>query len=322
MQNPHTHPAEPATSGWNTARSAAVAAPARFPLEGGDAYGRWRDARLAAWAVDMEALRVPIADPGRLRDPERRALARRCATFNMAIYAADPGADLSRRDLLALGRRLGLTAVDRGPDGTTDGVAAIRVTGGAPAGEYIPYTARALNWHTDGYYNSLDRPVRGFVMHCARQAGSGGASRFLDHEIAYILLRDRDPAYAEALMAADAMTIPANTDPDRAPRPARIGPVFSVDPGSGRLHMRYTARQRSIRWKPGAAAEAAECLRELIEGASPYVVHVRLEPGQGVVCNNVLHARTAFDDGEGDGRLLWRIRYHQRITEAGEDGPC
>jgi len=32
------------------------------------------------------------------------------------------------------------------------------------------------------------------------------------------------------------------------------------------------------------------------------------------VCNNVLHARTAFRDAPGDRRLLYRARYYDRVA--------
>ena len=229
---------------------------------------------------------------------------------------------MARAKLRALGRQLGLGSIDNHLCGEADGIAAIRVLDGDPAGEYIPFTNRRLNWHTDGYYNPIDEPIRGIIMHCVRPASSGGDSRFLDHEIAYILLRDQNPAYVEALMAPDAMTIPANVDAGRCLRPARSGPVFSIDPRDGRLHMRYTARQRSIVWKAGAAAEAAAFLLELLGGACRYITRVRLGPGQGVICNNVLHARSAFrhHDGAGGERLLWRARYRNRVAPGGR--PC
>ena len=66
---------------------------------------------------------------------------------------------------------------------------------------------------------------------------------------------------------------------------------------------------------------------ELLGGASRYITRVRLGPGQGVVCNNVLHARSAFRDDSGVGaqRLLWRARYRERVagseSEAGSAVP-
>ena len=115
-------------------------------------------------------------------------------------------------------------------------------------------------------------------------------NRLLDPEIAYLLLRDADPEFVRALSAPDAMTIPANTDEGMTPRPAQSGPVFSSDAAA--LHMRYTARTRSIAWRADAATQAAvQRLREILEAASPYVFTLRLAPGQGLVCNNVLHDR-------------------------------
>ncbi len=292
------------------------ARPAHFSLSEPAAYIRWRDSKLAAYPLDREALWVAIGDPGSLCRNEHRALTERCSAFNLAFYTTRRHEDLASAELRALGQQLGLGIIDHNLCGEADGIAAIRVVEDGPAGEYIPYTNRPLNWHTDGYYNAIDAPVRGVIMHCARQAASGGDSRFLDHEIAYILLRDENPAYVEALMAPDAMTIPANMDGERCLRPARSGPVFSLNPQDGRLHMRYTARQRSIVWKAGAAAEASAYLLECLGGASRYITRVRLAPGQGVICNNVLHARSAFRDHDeaGGERLLWRARYRDRVA--------
>jgi len=309
------HPRAPDSSPEARPRSHACGPP-HFSLDDPTAYRRWRAGKLAAYPVDAAALWVEIGDPGRLGGDEQRALAERCDAFNLAFYSTGHGRQLTRARLHALGRQLGLGGIDHNLCGEADGIAAIRVLDGGPAGEYIPYTNRRLNWHTDGYYNPIDEPIRGIIMHCVQQAASGGDSRFLDHEIAYILLRDQNPAYVEALMAPDAMTIPANMNAGRCLRPARSGPVFSIDPRDHRLHMRYTARQRSIVWKAGVAAEAAAFLLELLGGPCRYITRVRFGPGQGVICNNVLHARAAFRDHDGAGgeRLLWRARYRNRIA--------
>lgn len=100
-------------------------------------------------------------------------------------------------------------------------------------------------------------------------------------------------------------------------RPARSGPVFSVDAETGSLHMRYTARTRSVHWGPDDATLAAvKFLEQSLAIDSPHVFTHRLEGGQGLVCNNVLHNRTAFKAAaEGNfGRLIYRARYHDRIA--------
>jgi hypothetical protein len=144
----------------------------------------------------------------------------------------------------------------------------------------------------------------------------------MDHEIAYIQLRDENPDYIRALMQADAMIVPANVQNGREIRPEQDGPVFSVDAG-GHLHMRYSARARNIIWKDDPTTQAAaECLLNLFQTDSPYIFRHRLEAGQGVISNNALHCRTEFNhDSDSDrGRLLYRARYFDRVTNAKIDG--
>jgi hypothetical protein len=90
--------------------------------------------------------------------------------------------------------------------------------------------------------------------------------------------------------------------------------VFSVDPEKGALHMRYTARTRSIEWKADATIrEAAATLERMLAGPSPCIHRVMLQPGMGLLCNNVLHERSAFTDDPARPRLIYRARYYDRI---------
>ena len=45
--------------------------------------------------------------------------------------------------------------------------------------------------------------------------------------------------------------------------------------------------------------------------------HYRLNEGEGIVCNNVLHNRTAFEDYEDENkrRLLYRGRFYNRVAD-------
>jgi hypothetical protein len=194
------------------------------------------------------------------------------------------------------------------------------VTSEARRGEYIPYTDKRLNWHTDGYYNSAGEKIRAFITHCVSQGVVGGENSLLDHEMAYLLLRDENPDFIAALMQPEAMTIPANILGGEVIRPARTGPVFSVDPASGCLHMNYTARSLSIKWKQDSITrDAVAFLGEILCHGSPYVLTHRLGPGQGLISNNVLHSRAAFEDGVHgrSRRLLYRARYYDRIVGRG-----
>jgi hypothetical protein len=286
-----------------------------FGLGDDTAYRAWRDAKLAAYPRSVDDLVVPLADPRHLTADEIEALGSRCARANMAIYSAPhlPAADKSLSKELA--RQLGLTRLEGNYLADEDGLSSITPAGeeGSVRGDFIPYTHKPINWHTDGYYNTLDRRILGMTLHCAQDAEAGGENALLDHEIAYIQLRDLNPDYIAALMQPDAMTIPARMDEDNVARPEQSGPVFAVDPGQGFLYMRYTARTRSIVWKDDAATQAAVKALADILANSEYILTARLRPGMGLICNNVLHTRSGFSDSPEHRRLLYRGRYYDRL---------
>jgi hypothetical protein len=215
-----------------------------------------------------------------------------------------------------LGAQLGLVRLDTHWLAEEDGISHIRVSAQSDGrGGFIPYTDRAIRWHTDGYYHPGERRIRGMILHAVRPARGGGVNALLDPELAYIALRDRSSAHVRALMQPDAMTVPAREGDDGVARPAQGGPVFSVDAQDGTLHMRYTARTRSIEWKADAATRAAvQALEVVLAGDTPGILHARLEAGMGLVCHNVLHDRSAFDDDPAQPRLLYRARYLDRVA--------
>ncbi len=290
-----------------------------FHLDNEAGYRAWRAAKLARAAACRPAP-VAIADPWR---PDPAALARlqaALAAHNFALYALPAGASVDKAWLLGFARRFGLVRLDSNLCADEDSVSALRVVREGRPRDYIPYSDRPLNWHTDGYYNPPAQRIRSFVLHCVQQAARGGGNGLIDHERLYIALRDRDPQLVRALMAPDAMTIPANREGGRLLRPRQSGPVFSVDPLTGCLHMRYTARTRHIAWRDDPATRAATAaLRELL--ADPALVtRWRLQPGQGLLANNVLHCRDGFRDAPGQRRLLLRARFFDRIRPAAPAG--
>ena len=300
-----------------------------FDLNDAASYQRWRARKLAGYPASAEELTVDLADPRALSGPERAALLDRIARANMALYRSpirDEDPEIPRR----LGAQLGLHRLDANWLAGEDGISLIEVSAASAAsdqrGGFIPYTDRAIRWHTDGYYQAAQRRIHGMILHCVRPAARGGVNGLLDPEMAYIALRDASPAHVQALMQADAMTIPARADEQGVARQAQSGPVFSVDVLSGKLHMRYTARSRSVQWKADAATAAAvACLQELLAGGAPWILHQRLDAGCGVVGHNVLHDRSSFEDDPAHPRLLYRARFLDRVldhAEAPEEPPC
>lgn len=281
-----------------------------FDLADSAAYARWRDARLAAHPARVGELVVEVGDCAALSPAEHGAVMDRIRRCNMAVTveAPKPGRD-DKAALRALGRAFGLESLDGNHLADQDGITPLAVARDGARTRYIPYTDRPIAWHTDGYYNEAPRRVRALLLHAVRPAASGGANKLMDHEALYIALRDEDPELIRALMRPDAMTIPGNDDEGMV-RGAVTGPVFFVEDGT--LAMRYTARGRNIEWHPEVQTAAEAIKRHL--ATSPLVFEARLEAGWSLISNNVLHTREPFTDDLARPRLLYRARYHDRIT--------
>jgi hypothetical protein len=291
-----------------------------FDLNDNAAYALWRQQKLDTAPRRLEDILVVLNDPHDLTVAERAHLVERCAVANMAVYVSHTVGDADKAIPRQLGTQLGLHSLDSNYLSDDDGISPLAVADASDPtkkrGEFIPYTDKPIRWHTDGYYNPPQRAVRGLILHCVHPADSGGDNQLLDHDIVYILLRDENPDFVRALSATDVMVIPARVEADGVARPDQAGPVFSVDAG-GHLHMRYTARTKSIAWKQDAATHAAlAALERLLSSATPWTLRGRLEPGMGLVCNNVLHDRSGFSNSEQHQRLLYRARYHERVADA------
>ncbi|MCP4411985.1 MAG: TauD/TfdA family dioxygenase [Gammaproteobacteria bacterium] len=278
------------------------------------AYIEWREKKLSAYPAAANDLLVPISSMGNLDDEERQQIVKRCNTYNMAVYQTnelDVSTDLFRQ----FAENFGLFHLDHHLCTEDNGISELIVANTPIKEEFIPYSNRPIGWHTDGYYNPDERRIWGLMLHCVNPAIDGGINALMDHELAYILLRDKNPDFIKALMAPDCMTIPAHMADGVERRPVCTGPVFHIDPSSGKLHMRYTARKRNIIWKDDKlVTDAIAYLTELFSAAdSPIITHT-LEAGQGVITNNVLHIRTGFTDEHENRRLLYRGRFFDWVS--------
>ena len=284
------------------------------PFVDHDSYQQWRNDKLAAYPEDISSLWVTL-NTG-ISDQQVSMLKRLCSKTNMAFYRVEDASQADKTFIRALGKKLGLERLDSNLCADNDSITSLQVSDQGRKTGYIPYSNKPLSWHTDGYYNAEDSRIRAIIMHCVRDASEGGENSYLDPEVAYIQVRDKDPRYIDALMDESAMTIPPNIENGVMLRDAQGGPVFSFDP-QGHLHMRYSARQRNIEWKNDTLTqEAAALLRELMTPQNPYFFRYKLKPGEGIVCNNVLHSRSGFnDEATAGGRLLYRARYFDRIAE-------
>lgn len=210
--------------------------------------------------------------------------------------------------------QFGLKAIDHHLCVSEDKITKIFDDSNSSNSFYIPYTNKPINWHTDGYYNLQQQKVFSFILHCSRPAYEGGVNSLLDQDLVFIHLMESNPLYIDALMQADVMTIPENRKDGILIRPETSTAIFEVLNNSHDILMRYSLRKKNIRFKQDAMTqEALACMDEFINSDLAPSISIKLKAGQGVLCNNVLHKRTAFKDKAGSERLYYRARYYNRI---------
>jgi len=288
-----------------------------FYPENEDIYQVWRDHKLRNYPQTLGDLVVEINDPRKLTQAEYQALHCCCRKANMVLYASKTANDPDPEIPLSMGRHFGVQGLNNNWLSDETGLTSLTVANEGIRQHYIPYTNRAINWHTDGYYNTRQQQIQALLLHAVQRAAHGGENALLDHEIAYILLREKNPEYIRALMGENVMTIPPRIEDGKIARGEESGPVFSVMPG-GDLHMRYTIRVNNVVWSDDPLTqEALEYLKQILNGDSKYIFRGLLQPGMGLVSNNVLHDRAAFSDDATHKRHYYRARYFGRLQGTG-----
>ena len=285
-----------------------------YLLENEAAYQAWRSRKLESRRHATPLRVFTLNAQGLLADSQLAAVQQQVEAYNFIFFEAS-NADFGKPDFITLNRQFGLQDLDINPGADADRVTALRVVSESDQrAQYIPYTNRAMNWHTDGYYNPQARRINAFSLFCVNQSARGGGNFLFDHEMMYLLIRDQAPELLETLMHDDLMRIPANVQDNQVIRAEETGPVFSLQPMSCALNMRYSSRPHNIVWKNDKCSQRAlNLVREiLLEGQA--LIEIRLQAGQGIVCNNILHGREAFqDDPQHCARLVYRARYYDTI---------
>lgn len=276
-----------------------------WDLAGAAAYAAWRERVLGESAGDPAPVRLRRL--ARLSAKETEALASRLHADGAVCYRTDGLPE--PRDILALGKQLGLEHLDHHQCAEPNGVAQLTAREDT-AGRFIPYTRHRLRWHTDGYYQPQARKIRSFILHCVQPAREGGVNRLLDPRLLYIALRDEDPDLVRTLIHPEAFTVPAHAEGGAERRAEFSGPVFSTD--GEHLYTRYTERAINIHWRPETET-ARTRIRELLETLPQARRPLRLDAGCGLIAHNVLHCRSAYIDSPDHPRLLYRTRYTDRV---------
>ncbi|MBZ0068857.1 MAG: TauD/TfdA family dioxygenase [Thiobacillus sp.] len=288
---------------WNTQY------PNRFNLDSTDDYQKWRDEKLAAYPGNLGDLVVELGDMTAITDAEKARIMDLVERANMCVYTAGK-AELSMDSLLSLGKQLGVSDTDKSRRHANSD----ELTNSGILNRAIPFTTRHVRWHTDATYYGSDKTIQALFLLCQRPAIEGGSNKVLDHEIMYILLRDKNPEALRVLMSKDCFKY-------KNPKTGEIddhlgGKVFWTNP-DGYLCHRFSFRKMDMAWSEDSDVRAArDELESLMLNESGHVIEGRLESGLGLVSNNVLHTREKLMDSEdpSNKRLLFRTRFYDRVN--------
>lgn len=288
---------------WNTRY------PHRFSMDSDQDYQKWRDEKLAAYPKNINDLIVELADMSAITEAERSRIMELVELANMCVYSAG-SADLSMDSLLKLGVQIGVSKTDK----STRHSNSDELTDSGILNMAIPFTTRPVRWHTDATYYGSDKTIQALFLLCKRPAAEGGSNKVIDHEILYILLRDKAPDALRTLMRDDCFKY-------KNPLTGEIsqhlgGKVFWTN-SNGHLNHRFSFRKMDMAWSGNSEILAAvDILETLLLNESEFVIEGRLESGLGLISNNVVHTREKLVDSDDDAskRLLFRARFYDRVN--------
>ena len=281
-----------------------------FILENETEYKSWRQTKLELYPLNINKFSIPL-DINNFQKKDLDLIKFNMNKYNFALYNFE--SKLTNNELENFCTMLNLNNSISNLFSDSKNISDIKDhkdTNNNQIGEYIPYTNKPLNWHTDGYYYPLNNSVKSFLLHCVNPAYRGGENLLLDHEILYIIIRDYNPNYIKILMENNIMGIPRNKN--NAESTNINGPVFFIDDEYS-LNMRFTSRQQNIVWKKSDIIDKIKkFIFNFIESDTKYITKILLKKNQGYIANNILHKREKFFDNKNK-RLLKRIRFSKKL---------
>jgi len=291
-----------------------------FDLNDDDGYQHWVESKLSAYqkrTTDDFKLIIDIDPDGYIPPQSMSVIKDQVNDYNFALYRLSGDVENHLSALKKIGAQIGLKSLDKNLCAQEDRVTRLSVVDHHRGHSYIPYSNKAIGWHTDGYYNPGHQRVLALLLHCEHSSEEGGVNDLLDPDMVYIHLRDQNPDFIRALSNPSVMCIPENIEEGVEIRPKTCTAVFMQESENNQdpvLAMRFSKRKHNIIWGDDVLTqEALSCLFEYLESGSPYHIRYRLNPGEGVICNNVLHTRSAFTDSADNKRVYYRARYYNRI---------
>ncbi len=282
-------------------------------LDNIDDYKYWRDNKLENASSSIQDCIVEISNPENLSSSEKSKIKSLCDNNNFALFTI-PKQDDYQDTINSINHQFDLDEFDEHLYVGDKGLASIANTKNKQQGEFIPYTNKAIGWHSDGYYNSYKKRIRAFSLFCASPAKAGGSNSWIDPHMIYIHLYEDNPDMVKALTNNKAMTIPEHKIDGLVRREISIGPIFFIDDMTNELYIRYTQRKKNIEFANSTEVrQAVEILDNFLASNSIYHFNHTMQEAQGMLCNNVLHNRSGFTDDPNKPRLMLRGRFFSRI---------
>ena len=114
-------------------------------------YKRWKDKKLESFTRNIDDLTVHISNPNSVSKPEKNKVISLLRSNNLAFFNID---NISYKDKSSIKRfafQIGLGDYELDSRSDDDGLTEIKEhKHNDKISEYIPYTTKELNWHTDG----------------------------------------------------------------------------------------------------------------------------------------------------------------------------
>ena len=118
-----------------------------------------KDSENLSFFQDLSNVKIPDIENITIKD--RKKISSNIEKYNFTLFELN---DCTNSNLLKFANNLGLEKIIQNPYSDKNGVSNITAIKDKRQGEYIPYTNKKLNWHTDGYYNSEKEEVRAFIL--------------------------------------------------------------------------------------------------------------------------------------------------------------
>ncbi len=234
---------------------------------------RWAEKKEKNIPQNIDGISVNIHDINNVKNSEIAKIKETINKYNSCIYSSKIALK-SNANLLKFAELVGMKTYDCNNLETNE-ISTITPLASNKI-NYIPYTDKSLNWHTDGYYDR--KSIFSWLLHCVNPATQGGENYLLDHELVLreYVIRHND---INNLMAEDALTIPESKDTSRSEISTYI---FSFENKYKKLHMRFSMRKDNIDMSPKASGAITK-LKKIIENdCGKYSLTYKLQKNEGL----------------------------------------